>query len=92
MRTKRPMLWIAYDPSPGIPLSQAREQFNGDQPAWGDTQEEFEAKQGIDVPLPGDQLSLRMGMRTVEYRRLEQPETDDQGRMVTDWYWTVIVK
>lgn len=85
------MMWIAYDPG-HLQSSACREQFNGDRPVWGDTQEEFEAKQGVDVPQVGDQLSLRMGIRTVEYRRLECSETDDEGRMVTGWYWTVIVK
>jgi hypothetical protein len=85
------MLWIAYDPS-CLDQRSNREQFNGERPAWGEAVEDFEAKQGIDVPLPGDQLSLRMGTRTVDYRRLECPETDDEGRMVSGWYWTVIVK
>jgi hypothetical protein len=85
------MEWIAYDPGHPDPHSN-REQFNGTKPAWGDTAEEFIAKQGIDLPMPGDQLNLRMGIRTVDYRRLCCPETDDDGRAVTGWYWTVIVK
>jgi len=49
-------------------------------------------KQGVDVPQAGDELSLRMGIRTVQYRRLEAPERDGSGDRVTSWYWTVIVK
>jgi len=86
------MTWIAYDPDPSLDLSNCREQFNGTSPVWGDTMEEFEAKQGVDVPQVGDQLCLRMGFRTVEYRRLERPETDYEGSPVTGWYWTIIVK
>lgn len=87
----KPMMWIAYDPS----MSNAqgnREQFNGDEPAWGESMVDFAAKQGIDVPQVGDQLNLRMGLRVVDYRRLERPETNDAGQFVTGWYWTVIVK
>ena len=61
------MLWIAYDPSITDPMRN-REQFNGSKPAWGESEEDFEAKQGVDVPVPGDQLQLRMGLRIVERR------------------------
>jgi hypothetical protein len=85
------MEWIAYDPDRHDPKDN-REQFNGMKPAWGESFEDFAAKQGIDVPLPGDQISLRWGMRTVDYRRLERPELNDEGKAMTGWYWTVIVK
>lgn len=89
--TEKPMLWIAYDPSINDYLKN-REQFNGEKPAWGESTEDFLAKQGIPVPKVGDQLMLRMGSRTVDYRRLEQPERDDDGNRVSDWYWTVVVR
>ncbi len=88
---EKQMLWIAYDPMVMDHLKN-REQFNGTEPAWGESEEDFLAKQGVPVPEVGDQLSLRMGLRTVDYRRLEQPERDDDGNQVTDWYWTIIVK
>ncbi len=69
-----------------------REQFNGKEPAWGEPVEDHRAKQGVDVPQVGDELSLRMGIRTVQSRRLEAPERDDDGNLVTDWYWTILVK
>lgn len=89
--SSRPMLWIAYDPSNPDPLTN-REQFNGDEPAWGDPLDEHNSKQGIDVPMVGDMLSLRMGYRVVESRRMEQPERNDRGERVTGWYWTIIVR
>ena len=89
--TTRPMLWIAYDPSVGDHMKN-REQFNGREPAWGESLDDHLGKQGVDVPQVGDELSLRMGMRTVVRRRLEAPERDDDGPRVTDWYWTVIVR
>jgi hypothetical protein len=85
------MTWIAYDPSM-FDNKINREQFNGKEPAWGESFDDFRVKQGVDVPQVGDQLNLRMGLRTVEYRRLESPEVDDMGERVTDWYWTIIVK
>jgi hypothetical protein len=90
-KAKGPMLWIAYDPSISDHLKN-REQFNGEKPAWGESREDFEAKQGIPVPEVGDELMLRMGRRVVEYRRLESPEHDDEGNRVTDYYWTIIVR
>lgn len=78
--------------SVGGRLEKNREQFNGQEPAWGDSVEDFQAKQGIPVPEVGDELNLRMGRRIVEHRRLEQPETDDDGNRVTDWYWTILVR
>lgn len=89
--TAQPMLWIAYDPSETDHLKN-REQFNGAKPAWGESYSDFATKQGVEVPNVGDELVLRMGKRTVQYRRLEEPETDDAGIPVTSWYWTVIVK
>lgn len=88
---RQPMLWIAYDPSV-FSNQENREQFNGTSPAWGESWADFNAKQGVDVPQVGDVLALRMGHRTVESRRLEQPETNDAGERVTGYYWTVIVK
>ena len=88
---RRKMLWIAYDPMVRDYLTM-REQFNGTKPAWGESEVDFQAKQGVDVPQVGDQLSLRMGRRTVYQRRLEAPETDDDDNLTTDWYWTVLVK
>jgi hypothetical protein len=85
------MLWIAYDPMVSDHLKM-REQFNGERPAWGESLGDFNAKQGVDVPQVGDTLSLRMGSRTVYERRLECPETDDDGVRVTGWYWTVLVR
>lgn len=85
------MLWIAYDPSIFDHLKD-REQFNGRKPAWGESEDDFLSKQGVDVPQVGDVLSLRMGRRTVVERRLEQPERDDEGNRVTDWYWTILVR
>jgi hypothetical protein len=85
------MMWIAYDPSDQDDTTN-REQFNGAKPAWGESYEDFIANHHVDVPLPGDMLSLRMGTRVVDYRRLECPEADDGGNRITDWYWTVIVK
>lgn len=87
----KPMLWIAYDPSISDHRKN-REQFNGEKPAWGESLDDHLAKQGIDVPQEGDQLSLRMGLREVVYRRLEAPERDGDGNRVTDWYWTIFVK
>ncbi len=86
-----PMLWIAYDPSVSD-YKKNREQFNGEKPAWDESVDDHLAKQGIDVPQVGDELKLRMGMRTVVQRRLEAPERDDEGNRVTDWYWTILVK
>lgn len=86
-----PMHWIAYDPMIVDHLKN-REQFNGDEPAWGESLDDHRAKQGVDVPQVGDTLSLRMGYRTVYERRLERPEHDDDGNRVTDWYWTVLVR
>lgn len=84
-------MWIAYDPSVHDHLKN-REQFNGERPAWGESEEDHQIKQGVPVPEVGDQLSLRMGYRTVESRRLERPEVDDDGYPVTGWYWTIIVR
>lgn len=89
--TSKPMMWIAYDPMVNDHLRN-REQFNGYEPAWGESRADFALKQGVDVPQVGDELSLRMGRRTVYDRRLEQPETDEAGTPVTAWYWTVLVK
>lgn len=86
----KPMLWIAYDPSIHDYMKN-REQFNGAEPAWGESMQDHLAKQGVEVPRVGDELILRMGPRVVEYRRLEQPERDDDGNLITDWYWTIIV-
>lgn len=86
-----PMLWIAYDPMVHDHLKM-REQFNGDEPAWGEPLDDHLAKQGVDVPQVGDSLSLRMGYRTVYERRLERPELDEDGVRVTGWYWLVMVK
>ena len=85
------MEWIAYDPDVYNPLL-CREQFNGKAPAWGEPWDDFHAKQGIDVPQVGDELMLRMGTRIVQSRRLNQPETADDGSRVTGWYWTIFVK
>jgi hypothetical protein len=85
------MKWIAYDPSIDD-YKKNREQFNGDKPAWGESEDDFLAKQGVDVPQVGDVLSLRMGYRTVQARRLEYPEFNREGDRVTGWYWTLIVK
>lgn len=87
----KPMTWIAYDPM-FTDRRKNREQFNGDKPAWGESWDDFYAKQGVDVPLVGDTLSLRMGNRTVYERRLEQPEFDEEGNRVTGWYWTILVR
>lgn len=84
-------LWIAYDPSSSEHLKN-REQFNGEKPAWGESVQDFMDKQNVAVPQIGDQLMLRMGMRTVEHRRLEAPETDDEGNSITNWYWTIFVR
>lgn len=88
--TKQPMMWIAYDPMVSDHLKN-REQFNGDRPAWGESEDDFAANQSVDVPNVGDMLSLRMGYRKVCGRRLERPELDDDGNRVTGWYWTVLV-
>lgn len=89
--TSAPMLWIAYDP--GISdYRKNREQFNGNDPAWGESVQDHLAKQGVDVPHIGDHVNLRMGHRVVVERRLEAPEHDDDGNQVSDWYWTVIVR
>lgn len=85
------MLWIAYDPSISD-YKKNREQFNGKKPAWDEPLDDHLAKQGIDVPQVGDELNLRMGLRTVTQRRLEAPERDEDGNRVTDWYWTIIVE
>jgi hypothetical protein len=87
---QKKMMWIAYDVMG--PHIGGREQFNGEKPAWGESEDDFLANQGVDVPVIGDQLSLRMGMRRVYDRRLEQPDHDDNGVRVNDWYWTVLVK
>jgi hypothetical protein len=87
----KPPMWIAYDPSVHDHLKN-REQFNGEEPAWGESMGEFLTKQNIPLPEVGDTLMLRMGMRKVEYRRLEQPECDDEGHPVTNWYWTIVVR
>jgi len=83
--------WIAYDPSI-LDRLKNREQFNGSKPAWGESLDDFNSKQGIPVPMVGDVLQLRMGRRVVEERRLEQPERDDDGNRVTGWYWTIMVR
>jgi hypothetical protein len=85
------MEWIAYDPSI-LDHLKMREQFNGDKPAWGESEEDFRAKQGVDVPQVGDELDLRMGWRRVTDRRLCAPERDDNGDIVTGWYWTIFVR
>lgn len=85
------MCWIAYDPGVRDHLKD-REQFNGEKPAWGESVDDFRAKQDVDVPQVGDKISLRMGYRVVYERRLEQPERDDNDVRVTDWYWTVLVR
>jgi hypothetical protein len=85
------MLWIAYDPSITDHLKN-REQFNGETPAWGESMDEFNAKQNVDVPQLGDTLNLRMGRRVVEERRLESPEHDHEGNRLTGWYWTILVR
>ncbi len=87
----KPMLWIAFDPSVADPMRN-REQFNGDAPAWGESLDDHLAKQNIPVPEVGDRLNLRMGLRNVESRRLEQPERDEDGNRVTGFYWTVFVR
>lgn len=86
-----PPLWIAFDPSV-FDHRKDREQFNGEEPAWGESVDDFLSKQGVELPQVGDVLMLRMGRRTVQSRRLEQPERDDEGNPITRWYWTVIVK
>lgn len=88
---KQPMTWIAYDPLIFDRLKN-REQFNGDEPAWGESEDDHKTKQGVDVPQVGDTLSLRMGYKTVYERRLEQPEHDEEGTRVTGWYWTILVR
>jgi hypothetical protein len=88
--SERPMMWIAYDPS-NFDSNTNREQFNGSEPAWGESLDDHLSKQGIDVPQVGDSLSLRMGYRIVVGRRLEAPERDENGDRVTDWYWTILV-
>jgi hypothetical protein len=85
-----PLMWIAYDPMVINP-KRDREQFNGSKPVWGESVADCDAKQGVDVPQVGDELSLRMGVRTVKYRRLEAPERDENGDPITGWYWTVVV-
>ena len=90
-RTTQPMEWIAYDPSI-LDHLKMREQFNGDKPAWGESQEDHDSKQGVDVPQVGDELVLRMGHVTVVERRLCAPERDDAGNIVTGWYWTIVVR
>ena len=89
--TTDPMLWIAYDPSISD-YQKNREQFNGKAPAWGESTQDHLAKQGVDVPMVGDELTLRMGSRVVKSRRLEAPERDYKGNQVTGWYWTIIVR
>lgn len=86
----KPMLWIAYDPSDPDPFTN-REQFNGDGPAWGESYDEHSSKLGVDVPMVGDVLSLRMGYRVVKSRRLERPERNESGGRLSPWYWTIIV-
>lgn len=85
------MMWIAYDPSINDHMKN-REQFNGEKPAWGESLADFNARQGVDVPNIGDTLSLRVGYREVYEKRLEQPETDDNGVRVTAYYWTLLVR
>lgn len=89
--TSQPMHWIAHNPSIFDHLKN-REQFNGDAPAWGESQEDHDLKQNIDVPMVGDELWLRMGSVVVESRRLCCPEEDEEGRPVTGWYWHIIVR
>ena len=87
-----PMLWIAYDPSIHDHLKN-REQFNGDEPAWGESLDDHLDKQDVDVPQVGDIIQLRMGRRIVESRRLDAPERDyETGNRDTAWYWTIIVR
>lgn len=88
--SEQPMLWIAYDPMINDHLKN-REQFNGQEPAWGESQTDFDSKQCVAVPMLGDTLVLRMGMRTVYDRRLEAPDTEN-GVPVTPWYWTILVR
>lgn len=90
-RRSEPMMWIAYDPSI-LDSKTMREQFNGDAPAWGESLADFNSKQGVEVPQVGDELDLRMGWRRVEDRRLCAPERDDDGNIVTNWYWTIFVR
>lgn len=85
------MMWIAYDPLI-MDYLKNREQFNGEQPAWGESADDHQAKQGVDVPQVGDTLSLRMGYRTVYERRLECPEHNDDGDRISGWYWTILVR
>lgn len=87
----KPMMWIAYDPSI-LDHLKMREQFNGDEPAWGESLEDHLSKQRVDVPQVGDELNLRMGWRRVDDRRLCAPERDDDGNIVTGWYWTIFVR
>jgi hypothetical protein len=87
----KPMMWIAYDPSI-LDHLKMREQFNGDEPAWGESLEDHLSKQRVDVPQVADELDLRMGFRTVVERRLCAPERDDDGNIVTGWYWTIFVR
>lgn len=88
----KPMMWIAYDPLNHDHLT-SRERFNGDTPAWGEPLDDHLAKQGVDVPMVGDDIQLRMGLVTVINRRLEQPEHDaETGDRVSGWYWCLIVK
>lgn len=87
----KPMMWIAYDPLNNDHLKM-REQFNGDEPAWGEPLEDHLAKQGVDVPQVGDQIQLRMGCVEVISRRLEMPEYDENDVRVSPWYWCVFVK
>lgn len=86
-----PMMWIAHDPSIGDP-ERNREQFNGHKPAWGESEEDFLSKQGVDVPNIGDELTLRMGHRRVYDRRQVPLPQDEAGGNGASWYWTVLVK
>lgn len=87
----KPMMWIAYDPSDPDQMTN-REQFNGDRPAWGESMDEHLSKLGVDVPMVGDVLELRMGFRRVVTRRLTPPERNEHGYPASPWYWTIIVE
>jgi hypothetical protein len=86
----KPMMWIAYDPLIHDHLKN-REQFNGDEPAWGESMDDHLAKQGVDVPLVGDDIQLRMGRVVVISRCLEQPDYDENDHRVSSWYWWCLI-
>lgn len=88
---RRKPVWIAYEVL-NDNYDRNREQFNGDKPAWGESVADWQSKQGVDVPVIGDEISTRNGVRTVYNRRLDRPEEDDNGELVTDWCWTVFVR